>query len=359
MSRLSSADTGGTPADDMNTGTPGTQPEVARPTEDPETTREGGGADDEVVSPASDDTGEKVVGRDVDSVDVEKPEGAMAGTADVAETAETGQLTDAEAAQAARESAGEPEAGAAAPDPAPPAADEVAPTPDVDAAAGEPVEEPEPEERDELREGMLETLRSKLGDGVVEHHIRPGDDLWVRVTPEAWVEAARVCRDRLECDYFCFLSAIDWMPSPFGRGEDDPTAEPQERSTEIVQGYAGGGTRFQAFARVQSTTKHWGLFLKCDVPDDMTLPTWTGVYLGADWHEREAWEMYGITFAGHANLTHLYLPGEFEGHPLRKDYPLLARQVKPWPGIVDVEPMPPGSDDEEASSEGEEEAASA
>ena len=37
----------------------------------------------------------------------------------------------------------------------------------------------------------------------------------------------------------------------------------------------------------------------------------------------------------------------FEGHPLRKDYPLLARTVKPWPGIVDVEPMPGGADDEE------------
>jgi len=233
----------------------------------------------------------------------------------------------------------------------------------VSPASDDTGEQAEPEERDEVREGMLATLRERLGDGVVEHHIRPNDDLWVRVTPEAWVEAGRVCRDALACDYFCFLSAIDWMPSPFGRGEDDPTAPPAERSTEIVQGYAGGDTRFQLFARVQSTTKHWGLFLKSDIADDLTMPTWTGVYLGADWHEREAWEMYGISFAGHANLTHLYLPGEFEGHPLRKDYPLLARSVKPWPGIVDVELMPPGSDDdaEEEATEatGEEEAATA
>ena len=39
-------------------------------------------------------------------------------------------------------------------------------------------------------------------------------------------------------------------------------------------------------------------------------------------------------------MRHLYLPAEFEGHPLRKDFPLLAREVKPWPGLVDVEPMP-------------------
>jgi NADH-quinone oxidoreductase subunit C len=50
--------------------------------------------------------------------------------------------------------------------------------------------------------------------------------------------------------------------------------------------------------------------------------------------------MYGFDFVGHPNLIHLYLPGEFEGFPLRKDFPLLAREVKPWPGLVDVEPMP-------------------
>ena len=61
-------------------------------------------------------------------------------------------------------------------------------------------------------------------------------------------------------------------------------------------------------------------------------------YAGADWHERECWEMYGVVFDGHPSLRHLYLPAEFEGHPLRKDYPLLARVVKPWPGLVDVEP---------------------
>ena len=61
---------------------------------------------------------------------------------------------------------------------------------------------------------------------------------------------------------------------------------------------------------------------------------------GADWHERETWEMYGIDFIGHPEIRHLYLPGEFEGFPLRKDFPLLARVVKPWPGLTDVEAMP-------------------
>jgi len=68
------------------------------------------------------------------------------------------------------------------------------------------------------------------------------------------------------------------------------------------------------------------------------------VYAGANWHERECWEMYGISFEGHPGLRHIYLPAGFEGNPLRKDYPLLARRLKPWPGIVDVEQMP-GDDD--------------
>ena len=80
------------------------------------------------------------------------------------------------------------------------------------------------------------------------------------------------------------------------------------------------------------------------------MPTWTTVYGGADWHERETWEMYGFTFVGHPDLTHLYLPGEFEGFPLRKDYPLLAREVKPWPGLVDVELMPEVPEPAEAAS---------
>ena len=78
------------------------------------------------------------------------------------------------------------------------------------------------------------------------------------------------------------------------------------------------------------------------------------VYAGANWHEREAWEMFGITFTGHPGLRHIYLPGEFEGNPLRKDYPLLARRVKPWPGIVDVEAMP-GEDEDSEDEDGEDE----
>jgi len=81
--------------------------------------------------------------------------------------------------------------------------------------------------------------------------------------------------------------------------------------------------------------------------------SWVPVYAGANWHERETYEMFGINFAGHPDLRNIYLPTGFEGHPLRKDFPLLARMVKPWPGIVDVEPLPgePEDADAEGSSE--------
>ncbi len=193
---------------------------------------------------------------------------------------------------------------------------------------------------DDVRSAALDELRAALGDALVAEHLVPGDDLWVRVRTDAWVAAGQAAQ-RLGYEYFCFLSAIDWLPSPYGKGEDDPTQPQPERETEIRQGVTGGDTRLQVLARVYDIQRKLGLTLKVDVPDgDPSLASWTVVYAGADWHEREAWEMFGITFAGHPDLRHIYLPGEFEGFPLRKDFPLLARMVKPWPGIVDVEPIP-------------------
>jgi NADH-quinone oxidoreductase subunit C len=201
---------------------------------------------------------------------------------------------------------------------------------------------------DGLREGVVQRLRDVLGEGLVDSLVKPGDDMWVRVSTEAWRRAGMALRDVIGCEHFCFLSAIDWLPSPFGRGEDDPTEPPPERDDTIRQGYAGGETRMQVFARVTNINQHFGVTIKADVPDDdPVVDSWISVYAGANWHEREAHEMFGIVFAGHNDLRNMYLPMEFEGHPLRKDFPLLARIVKPWPGIVDVEPLPGGDDDEE------------
>jgi NADH-quinone oxidoreductase subunit C len=214
---------------------------------------------------------------------------------------------------------------------------------------------------DGLRESIVDELRRHIGDGLVEHLLKPQDDLWIRVTAEKWADAGRALQS-MGFEYFCFLSAIDWKPSPFGRGEDDPTEPPPERKTEVVQGYAGGETRFQVFARLTDVRRHVGVTLKADVPDEpLMIDSWHAIYAGANWHERETHEMYGIGFTGHPDLRNMYLPTEFEGFPLRKDFPLLARIVKPWPGIVDVEPMPaedaPPAGDVAAPAEGTPEAA--
>jgi NADH-quinone oxidoreductase subunit C len=193
---------------------------------------------------------------------------------------------------------------------------------------------------DDLREGVLAEIQEVLGDALVAHHLVPNDDLWIRVSTGAWADVGRKLQE-IGFDHFIFLSAIDWMPSPFGKGEDDPTQPPPERETETRQGVTGGDTRLQVLARLQDTDRKVGLTIKVDVPDDdASMPTWSSTFAGANWHERETWEMFGITFAGHPDPRHIYLPTEFEGFPLRKDFPLLARIVKPWPGIVDVEPIP-------------------
>jgi NADH-quinone oxidoreductase subunit C len=212
-----------------------------------------------------------------------------------------------------------------------------------------------PVERDERREALLERFSAELGDAVVASHIRPGDDLWIRVTREAWPTVAEVARQRLGFHFFDFLSGIDWMPSPYGRELDAEVDEPEPRELPpMVSGYAGGDTRFQVFARVVDITAaslaaggSIGVTFKVDLPDDdLSVGTWSGTYLGANWHERETAEMFGFRFVGHPNLINLYLPTGFEGFPLRKDFPLLSRRVKPWPGIVDVEPMPGEGDTE-------------
>ena len=222
-------------------------------------------------------------------------------------------------------------------------------------ATDAPVEEEVP--RDDRREAILARISEHLGDAVVGSHIRVGDDLWVRVTREAWPEAAEVAQKRLGCHFFDFLSAIDWLPSPFGRDMDSQEdivvkgLEPKEPAP-MASGYAGGDTRFQVFARVYHPVEHWGVTFKADLPDDdLSVGTWSNVYRGANWHERETHEMFGFDFVGHPNLIKLYLPIDFEGYPLRKDFPLLSRRVKPWPGIVDVEPMP--GEDEPGDGDGE------
>jgi NADH-quinone oxidoreductase subunit C len=203
---------------------------------------------------------------------------------------------------------------------------------------------------DAMRDAMVAAIRGTLGAAVVDSLVKPGDDIWVRVSTESWRNSIQTLKDVHGFDYFCFLSAIDWLPSPYGRGEDDPSEPAPERDSTIRPGYTGGDTRMQLLVRIVNSETHLGINVKADVPNDsFTVDSISSVFAGANWHEREAHEMFGIGFVGHPDLRNMYLPTDFEGFPMRKDFPLLARMVKPWPGIVDVEPLPGGDATEEES----------
>jgi NADH-quinone oxidoreductase subunit C len=69
------------------------------------------------------------------------------------------------------------------------------------------------------------------------------------------------------------------------------------------------------------------LVLKVGVGEDEKVPSLVSVWKGADWHEREAYDLLGISFSGHPDLRRILLPDEWKGHPLRKDY-VLAEEDK-------------------------------
>jgi NADH-quinone oxidoreductase subunit C len=71
--------------------------------------------------------------------------------------------------------------------------------------------------------------------------------------------------------------------------------------------------------------------------DNPTLQTLSGVWRGANWHERETWELFGVLFEGHPHLVKLLLPSDFEGYPMRKEFLLMTREAKEWPGAKEPE----------------------
>jgi NADH-quinone oxidoreductase subunit C len=135
-----------------------------------------------------------------------------------------------------------------------------------------------------------------------------GGEAWARATvdvrPSAWTSAMLAARDRLNCDFFDWLSAVDEL-----------------------------GEGFSVVVHAWSTSRRHGVLIRTRVPRDAArIDSIVGIYPGAAWHERETYEMFDIDFAGHDGLKGLLLPPEFEGHPLRKEFVLASRVVKPWPG---------------------------
>ncbi|MEU4190826.1 NADH-quinone oxidoreductase subunit C [Kribbella sp. NPDC026611] len=129
----------------------------------------------------------------------------------------------------------------------------------------------------------------------------------VDVPAESWVAAHEVLRDAVGLTFFDFLSASDELTDGF-------------RVVSHLADFWGG-------AHVEH------LLVRTLVPRAQSvLGSLSELYAGANWHERETFEMFGITFEGHPNLIPLLLPDGFEGNPLRKEFILASRVAKPWPG---------------------------
>jgi|MudIll2142460700_1097286.scaffolds.fasta_scaffold38002_3 NADH-quinone oxidoreductase subunit C len=96
--------------------------------------------------------------------------------------------------------------------------------------------------------------------------------------------------------------------------------------------------RFEVVYNLYSIRHRHKIRIRAQVPEndtkiDSVVPIWSG----ANWHERECYDMFGITFTGHPDLRRILMPEDWEGFPLRKDYPLKGPEFdKDWPGFTDV-----------------------
>lgn len=144
----------------------------------------------------------------------------------------------------------------------------------------------------------------------------------LQVPPEDWLAALAFARERLECDFFDWLTAVD---------EADPAGP--AAGDGITGGAGAARAGFSVVVHLYSLPGRHHVLVRTLLPRSAArLPTATAIYRGAAWHERETHEMFGVDFEGHPHLAPLLLPGGFEGHPLRKDFVLAARAARPWPG---------------------------
>jgi NADH-quinone oxidoreductase subunit C len=149
----------------------------------------------------------------------------------------------------------------------------------------------------------LTALKDKFGEAI-EQVVEFRGETSVVVSRGALPDVLRFLKetDGLEFSFLAGLTVVDDWP-----------AEP----------------RFNVLYQLRNITLPSNLRLKVRVPgDDPNMPSVTGIFRYADWHEREVYDMFGIKFAGHPDLRRILMPADWEGHPLRKDYPLGYEEVE-------------------------------
>ena len=154
----------------------------------------------------------------------------------------------------------------------------------------------------------------------------------IKIDSTEWIDVHKKLRDEFNLKFFSWLSAIDW-DNEVSVGE--APKESVSPSFEII-------TCLSDLDNTNLVTVSTSIS-----KSEPNINSRIDVYAGANWHEREAYEMFGINFENHPNLEKLYLPDGYEGNPMLKSFELISREVKPWPGDVDVEGMP-----EESESDG-------
>jgi NADH-quinone oxidoreductase subunit C len=139
-------------------------------------------------------------------------------------------------------------------------------------------------------------LAEKLGDKLVGHVVAV-NELTLRARREWILDVVRFLHDDASCR---FVSIVDIC------GVD----------------YPGRAERFEVVYHLLSPTRNLRIRVKVTTDDTHPVPSLTPIFPGADWYEREAYDFYGILFSGHPDLRRILTDYGFEGHPLRKDFPL-------------------------------------
>jgi len=151
---------------------------------------------------------------------------------------------------------------------------------------------------------LLEILQKECGEGVQDSVIELGD-LVVTVAPEDLTKVLTTCKNSpsLAFNLLSDITAVDWMDH-----RDD---------------------RFEVVYQLLSISKLWRLTVKVAVSESKPeIPSVVSLWSGANFLEREVWDMFGIRFQGHPDLRRILMYEEFVGHPLRKDYPLQGKQPR-------------------------------
>lgn len=168
------------------------------------------------------------------------------------------------------------------------------------AKPGGPKPSPAPKLEDKLREpapsAALDALKGRFGEAVQEVTYWAGE-VTVHVPPDRILE---ICR---------FL-------------KDDPATQMNLLSDLCAVDYPKDPKRFEVLYHLYSIPHGQRLRVKTRVGDGESVASVTSVWATANWHEREAYDLFGISFEGHPDLRRILLPDGWKGHPLRKEYPL-------------------------------------